>query len=82
MHAKLERDVLTAVKHPFIVDLVYAFQTGNKVEINQALDLFLYLLANSSGQSIIYLFKNYGILVLIRLRIVLYDLWTSEKIVD
>jgi hypothetical protein len=32
--------VLTAVKHPFIVDLVYAFQTGNKVEINQALDFF------------------------------------------
>lgn len=31
VHAKLERDVLTAVKHPFIVDLVYAFQTGNKV---------------------------------------------------
>lgn len=31
VHAKLERDVLSAVKHPFIVDLVYAFQTGNKV---------------------------------------------------
>merc|ERR1712106_993556 len=31
VHAKLERDVLMAVKHPFIVDLKYAFQAGNKV---------------------------------------------------
>jgi len=30
-HAKLERDVLEAVKHPFIVDLIYAFQAQNKV---------------------------------------------------
>merc|ERR1711892_743536 len=31
VHAKLERDALRAVKHPFIVDLKYAFQAGNKV---------------------------------------------------
>lgn len=31
VHAKLERDVLRAVKHPFIVDLEYAFQAGGKV---------------------------------------------------
>jgi len=31
VHAKLERDVLMAVRHPFIVDLKYAFQAGNKV---------------------------------------------------
>jgi len=31
VHAKLERDVLMAVQHPFIVDLKYAFQAGNKV---------------------------------------------------
>jgi p70 ribosomal S6 kinase len=31
IHAKLERDVLEAVKHPFIVDLIYAFQAQNKV---------------------------------------------------
>lgn len=31
IHAKLERDVLEAVKHPFIVDLIYAFQCHNKV---------------------------------------------------
>lgn len=31
LHAKLERDVLEAVRHPFIVDLVYAFQAANKV---------------------------------------------------
>merc|ERR1719187_2990827 len=30
-HAKLERDILKAVKHPFIVDLVYAFQCQGKV---------------------------------------------------
>jgi len=31
LHAKLERDVLEAVRHPFIVDLIYAFQAANKV---------------------------------------------------
>jgi len=31
LHAKLERDVLQAVRHPFIVDMVYAFQAANKV---------------------------------------------------
>jgi len=31
VHAKLERDALRAVKHPFIVDLEYAFQAGGKV---------------------------------------------------
>jgi len=31
LHAKLERDVLEAVKHPFIVQLIYAFQAANKV---------------------------------------------------
>jgi len=31
VHAKLERDVLMAVRHPFIVDLKFAFQAGNKV---------------------------------------------------
>jgi len=31
VHAKLERDVLLAVRHPFIVDLHYAFQAGGKV---------------------------------------------------
>lgn len=30
-NAKLERDILKAVKHPFIVDLVYAFQNQGKV---------------------------------------------------
>lgn len=31
VHAKLERDVLASVQHPFIVDLKYAFQERNKV---------------------------------------------------
>lgn len=31
IHAKLERDVLKAVRHPFIVDMIYAFQAANKV---------------------------------------------------
>lgn len=31
VHAKLERDVLAGVQHPFIVDLKYAFQARNKV---------------------------------------------------
>jgi len=31
VHAKMERDVLLAVRHPFIVNLHYAFQAGGKV---------------------------------------------------
>ncbi|EDV22479.1 uncharacterized protein TRIADDRAFT_28822, partial [Trichoplax adhaerens] len=31
IHTKAERNVLEAVKHPFIVDLLYAFQTGGKL---------------------------------------------------
>lgn len=30
-HTKAERNILEAVKHPFIVDLIYAFQTGDKL---------------------------------------------------
>lgn len=30
-HTKSERNILEAVKHPFIVDLIYAFQTGEKL---------------------------------------------------
>ncbi|KAG7257065.1 hypothetical protein CRUP_032201 [Coryphaenoides rupestris] len=30
-HTKAERNILEVVKHPFIVDLVYAFQTGGKL---------------------------------------------------
>lgn len=30
-HTKAERNILEAVKHPFIVDLQYAFQTGGKL---------------------------------------------------
>lgn len=30
-HTKAERNILEAVKHPFIVELVYAFQTGGKL---------------------------------------------------
>ncbi|KAK0078736.1 hypothetical protein PV325_002138 [Microctonus aethiopoides] len=30
-HTKAERNILEAVKHPFIVDLMYAFQTGGKL---------------------------------------------------
>ncbi|XP_021952374.1 ribosomal protein S6 kinase beta-1 isoform X1 [Folsomia candida] len=30
-HLKAERNILEAVKHPFIVDLKYAFQTGGKL---------------------------------------------------
>lgn len=32
-HTKAERNILESVKHPFIVDLIYAFQTGNKLYI-------------------------------------------------
>ena len=31
IYFQLERDVLESVKHPFIVDLIYAFQAKNKV---------------------------------------------------
>lgn len=30
-HTKAERNILEAVKHPFIVDLIYAFQTNGKL---------------------------------------------------
>ncbi|KAL4640586.1 ribosomal protein S6 kinase beta-2-like [Arapaima gigas] len=30
-HTKAERQILEAVRHPFIVDLLYAFQTGGKL---------------------------------------------------
>lgn len=30
-HTKAERNILEAIKHPMIVDLVYAFQTGDKL---------------------------------------------------
>ncbi|XP_075542881.1 ribosomal protein S6 kinase beta-1-like isoform X1 [Dermacentor variabilis] len=30
-HTKAERNILEVVKHPFIVDLIYAFQTGGKL---------------------------------------------------
>ncbi|KAF7989100.1 hypothetical protein HCN44_007410 [Aphidius gifuensis] len=30
-HTKTERNILEAIKHPFIVDLMYAFQTGGKL---------------------------------------------------
>ncbi len=30
-HTKAERSILEEVKHPFIVDLKYAFQTGGKL---------------------------------------------------
>lgn len=30
-HTKAERSILEDVKHPFIVDLIYAFQTGGKL---------------------------------------------------
>ncbi|ETE72915.1 Ribosomal protein S6 kinase beta-2, partial [Ophiophagus hannah] len=30
-HTKAERNILEAIKHPFIVDLIYAFQTGGKL---------------------------------------------------
>uniref|UniRef100_A0A8C4QPJ1 Ribosomal protein S6 kinase n=1 Tax=Eptatretus burgeri TaxID=7764 RepID=A0A8C4QPJ1_EPTBU len=30
-HTRAERSILQAIKHPFIVDLIYAFQTGGKL---------------------------------------------------
>lgn len=30
-HTKAERNILESIKHPFIVDLIYAFQTGGKL---------------------------------------------------
>ena len=38
-HTKAERNILEVIKHPFIVDLIYAFQTDGNHEI----DLLLYL---------------------------------------
>ncbi|KAG8192673.1 hypothetical protein JTE90_009701 [Oedothorax gibbosus] len=46
-HTKAERNILEAVKHPFIVDLYYAFQTGRKLylilEYLRGGELFMYL---------------------------------------
>uniref|UniRef100_A0A1B6LZ33 Ribosomal protein S6 kinase n=1 Tax=Graphocephala atropunctata TaxID=36148 RepID=A0A1B6LZ33_9HEMI len=46
-HTKAERNILEAVKHPFIVDLIYAFQTGGKLylimEYLSGGELFMYL---------------------------------------
>lgn len=30
-HTRAEREILETVRHPFIVDLLYAFQTGGKL---------------------------------------------------
>lgn len=30
-HTRAERNILETIKHPFIVDLIYAFQTGGKL---------------------------------------------------
>lgn len=30
-HTRAERNILESVKHPFIVELAYAFQTGGKL---------------------------------------------------
>uniref|UniRef100_T1DCI3 Ribosomal protein S6 kinase n=1 Tax=Cupiennius salei TaxID=6928 RepID=T1DCI3_CUPSA len=46
-HTKAERNILEAVKHPFIVDLHYAFQTGRKLylilEFLSGGELFMHL---------------------------------------
>ncbi|KAL5291827.1 RPS6KB2 family protein [Megaselia abdita] len=46
-HTRAERNILEAVKHPFIVELVYAFQTGGK--------LYLILEYLSGGELFIHL---------------------------
>ncbi|TNM84662.1 hypothetical protein fugu_008840 [Takifugu bimaculatus] len=43
-HTKAERNILEEVKHPFIVDLIYAFQTGGKLYlILEYLSVFIWL---------------------------------------
>lgn len=46
-HTKAERNILESVKHPFIVDLIYAFQTRGKLylilEYLSGGELFMYL---------------------------------------
>lgn len=46
-HTKTERNILESVKHPFIVDLIYAFQTRGKLylilEYLSGGELFMYL---------------------------------------
>ncbi|XP_054711372.1 ribosomal protein S6 kinase beta-2-like [Uloborus diversus] len=46
-HTKAERNILEAIKHPFIVDLHYAFQTGGKLylilEFLSGGELFMHL---------------------------------------
>ncbi|XP_046680607.1 ribosomal protein S6 kinase beta-1-like isoform X2 [Homalodisca vitripennis] len=46
-HTKAERNILEAVKHPFIVDLIYAFQTDGKLYLIMDYlsggELFMYL---------------------------------------
>lgn len=52
-HTKAERNILEEVKHPFIVDLIYAFQTGGKLYL---------ILEYLSGQYMTFLYLHLGVL--------------------
>lgn len=41
-HTKAERNILEAIKSPFIVDLIYAFQTGGKLYLILGIYNFLF----------------------------------------
>uniref|UniRef100_T1GIH0 Protein kinase domain-containing protein n=1 Tax=Megaselia scalaris TaxID=36166 RepID=T1GIH0_MEGSC len=51
-HTRAERNILEAVKHPFIVELVYAFQTGGKLYL--ILDEIILALGHLHSLGIIY----------------------------
>lgn len=52
-HTKAERNILEEVKHPFIVDLIYAFQTGGKLYL---------ILEYLSGQYMTFFYLLLGLL--------------------
>lgn len=64
-HTKAERNILEEVKHPFIVDLIYAFQTGGKLYL---------ILEYLSGQ-----YTQFGVIICICSRSWVKRLFSSGK---
>lgn len=64
-HTKAERNILEEVKHPFIVDLIYAFQTGGKLYL---------ILEYLSGQ-----YTQFGVIICICSRKKVKTLFSNGK---
>lgn len=67
-HTKAERNILEIVKHPFIIDMMYAFQTGDK--------LYLILEYMCGGE----LFRHLNSEGIFMEDVAMYDLFTNLNI--